>query len=48
MASPIHRIYLLRPKFEELGVAGGRGVPYDSSQLDGITVAFEFGFRRSR
>jgi uncharacterized protein YkwD len=48
MASAIHRKYLLKPRFEELGVAAGRGIPYDASQLDGITVVSEFGFRRLR
>jgi uncharacterized protein YkwD len=46
MASPIHRMYLLKRKFEELGVAAIRGIPYDPTQTDGITVASEFGFRR--
>jgi uncharacterized protein YkwD len=46
--SAVHRIYLLKPKFEELDVAAVRGVPYDDSQTDGITVASEFGFRRAR
>jgi uncharacterized protein YkwD len=48
MDSPIHRMYLLKPKFEELGVAGATGTPIDSNLPDGITVAAEFGFRRAR
>src|SRR4051794_32466999 len=48
MDSPIHRMYLLKPKFEELGVAGVPGTPIDASLPDGITVAAEFGFRRQR
>jgi uncharacterized protein YkwD len=48
MGSAIHRKYLLNPKFEELGVGVVRGVPYDDSHPDGITVASEFGFRRAR
>jgi uncharacterized protein YkwD len=46
--SPKHRIYLLKPKFDELGVIGRRGTPLDPNLPDGITVAAEFGFRRSR
>lgn len=48
MDSTLHRKYLLKRKFEELGVGAMRGVPYSPSQLDGITVAAEFGFRRGR
>jgi uncharacterized protein YkwD len=46
--SPIHRFYLLKPKFDEVGVAGARGTPLDPNLPDGITVAAEFGFRRHR
>jgi uncharacterized protein YkwD len=46
--SPKHRIYLLKPKFDELGVAGRRSTPLDPNLPDGITVAAEFGFRRAR
>src|SRR3954454_17608780 len=46
--SPIHRMYLLKPKFDELGVIGERGTPLDPNVPDGITVAAEFGFRRSK
>jgi uncharacterized protein YkwD len=46
--SPIHRMWLLKPKFAELGVAGARGTPIDPNLPDGITVAAEFGFRRER
>jgi uncharacterized protein YkwD len=45
MESPIHRMFLLKPRFEELGVAGARGTPLDPNLPDGITVASEFGFR---
>jgi len=48
MGSPIHRIYLLKPKFDELGVAGASGTPIDPNLPDGVTVAAEFGFRRQR
>jgi uncharacterized protein YkwD len=47
MDSAIHRMYLLKPRFDELGVAGARGIPIDPDQSDGITVAAEFGFRRN-
>jgi uncharacterized protein YkwD len=47
MNSPEHRKYLLKRKFRDLGVAAVRGVPYDSSQTAGITVASEYGFRDS-
>src|SRR4029077_6767587 len=46
--SPKHRMYLLKPKFDELGVAGNRGTPLDPNLPDGITVAAEFGFRKER
>jgi len=48
MGSPIHRFYLLKPKFDEVGVAGERGTPLDPNLPDGITVAAEFGFRKAR
>ena len=46
--SPIHRKYLFNAKYEELGVGAQRGVPFDASQFDGITVAAEFGVRQAR
>jgi uncharacterized protein YkwD len=46
--SPIHHMYLVKPKFDELGVAGARGTPIDPNLPDGITVAAEFGFRKQR
>jgi hypothetical protein len=46
MESSIHRMYLLKPRFNELGVAGARGTPLDPNLPDGITVASEFGFRK--
>jgi uncharacterized protein YkwD len=48
MGSPIHRMYLLKPKFDELGVAGAPGTPLNPNLPDGITVAAEFGFRKPR
>jgi uncharacterized protein YkwD len=47
MDSAVHRKYLLKRKFEELGVAARRGTPF-TAQIDGITVASEFGFRQLR
>ncbi len=46
--SPIHRFYLLKPKFDEVGVVGARGTPLDPNLPDGVTVAAEFGFRKAR
>jgi uncharacterized protein YkwD len=46
--SPRHRMYLLKPKFDELGVVGRRGTPLDPNLPDGVTVAAEFGFRREK
>jgi uncharacterized protein YkwD len=46
--SPIHRMYLAKPKFNEFGVAGVPGTPIDPNLPDGITVAAEFGFRKER
>lgn len=46
MSSSIHRKYLLKRRFEDLGVAAIRGIPSDPTQTDGITVASEYGFRR--
>jgi uncharacterized protein YkwD len=48
MNSRIHRMWLLKPKLDEVGVAGARGIPLDPNLPDGITVAAEFGFRRQR
>jgi hypothetical protein len=41
-------MYLLKPKFDQLGVAGAHGTPLDPNRPDGVTVAAEFGFRRVR
>ena len=48
MNSPTHRFYLLKAKFDEVGVSGERGTPLDPNLPDGVTVAAEFGFRRPR
>jgi uncharacterized protein YkwD len=48
MGSPIHRMWLLKPKLDEVGVAGNRGTPLDPNLPDGITVAAEFGFRKAK
>jgi hypothetical protein len=47
MVSPEHRKYLLKGRFRDLGVAAARDIPPDPAQLDGITVASEYGFRAS-
>jgi uncharacterized protein YkwD len=46
MNSEIHRMWVLKPKVDELGVAGARGTPLDPDLPEGITVAAEFGFRK--
>jgi uncharacterized protein YkwD len=46
MNSPVHRFWLLRARFRELGVAATPGTPIDPDLPDGITVAAEFGFRQ--
>jgi uncharacterized protein YkwD len=45
MNNPEHRKYLLKGRFRDLGVAAVRGIPYEPTQTDGITVASENGFR---
>jgi uncharacterized protein YkwD len=45
MDSPIHRFYLLKWHFDELGVGAVRGYPDDPSDPNAITVTAEFGFR---
>lgn len=47
MDSLVHRKYLLKPRFRDLGVAAIPGTPYDPAKRDGITVASEYGFRDS-
>jgi uncharacterized protein YkwD len=47
MDSPTHRKYLLKRRFQDLGVAAIRGFPSDPAQTDGVTVASEYGFRDS-
>ena len=46
MGSPPHRANLLRPRFREIGVAAVRGTPVDSSDVNGVTVSSEYGFRK--
>ncbi len=46
MGSPPHRANLLRTRFREIGVAAVRGTPVDSSDLSGVTVSSEYGFRK--
>ena len=48
MDSPAHRANLMRGRFRELGIAAVRGTPYDATDLDGITVSSEYGFRKDR
>jgi uncharacterized protein YkwD len=45
MNSPLHRKYLLKSRFRDLGVAAVRGIPSNPTQTDGVAVASEYGFR---
>jgi cysteine-rich secretory family protein len=45
MNSPPHRENLLRPAFREIGVAALAGTPISSSDLTGVTVSSEYGYR---
>ena len=45
MNSPPHRENLLRPTFRELGVAAVPGTPVSKSDLTGVTVSSEYGYR---
>jgi uncharacterized protein YkwD len=45
MNSPPHRENLLRPTFREIGVAALAGTPVSSSDLTGVTVSSEYGYR---
>ena len=45
MNSPLHRENLLRPTFREIGVAALAGTPVTSSDLTGVTVSSEYGYR---
>jgi uncharacterized protein YkwD len=45
MNSPPHRENLLRPAFREIGVAALTGTPVAESDLTGVTVSSEYGYR---
>ena len=45
MNSPPHRENLLRPRFNEIGIAAVVGTPRSSSDANGVTVSSEYGFR---
>ena len=45
MNSPPHRENLLRPTFREIGLAAVDGTPVSSSDLTGVTVSSEYGYR---
>jgi uncharacterized protein YkwD len=45
MNSPPHRENLLRPDFNEIGIAAVAGTPVDAQDTDGVTVASEYGQR---
>jgi uncharacterized protein YkwD len=45
MNSPPHRENLLRPRFREIGIAAVVGTPEKGSDLTGVTVSSEYGYR---
>jgi uncharacterized protein YkwD len=45
MNSPPHRENLLRPTFREIGIAAVPGTPQSQSDLTGVTVSSEYGYR---
>ena len=45
MNSPPHRENLLRPSFREIGIAAVAGTPVSRSELTGVTVSSEYGYR---
>jgi len=45
MNSPPHRENLLRPTFSEIGIAAVDGTPLSKSDLAGVTVSSEYGYR---
>jgi len=45
MNSPPHRENLLRPTYREIGIAALPGTPVSESDLTGVTVSSEYGFR---
>jgi uncharacterized protein YkwD len=45
MNSPPHRENLLRPTFREIGVAALPGTPENQSDMTGVTVSSEYGYR---
>jgi uncharacterized protein YkwD len=45
MNSPPHRENLLRPSFREIGIAALPGTPESGTDLTGVTVSSEYGYR---
>jgi uncharacterized protein YkwD len=45
MNSPPHRENLLKPSFDEIGIAAVIGTPESSTETDGVTVSSEYGHR---
>jgi uncharacterized protein YkwD len=45
MNSPPHRENLLRPSFREIGIAAVPGTPVSRTDLTGVTVSSEYGYR---
>jgi uncharacterized protein YkwD len=48
MNSPPHRENLLRPRFQEIGIAAVVGTPASRLDQTGVTVSSEYGFRAYR
>ena len=44
--SPIHRVEVLKGKYREMGVSSVRGITDNFPQIEGVTTATEFGFRK--
>ena len=45
MNSPPHRENLLRPSFREIGIAAVPGTPESQTDMTGVTVSSEYGYR---
>jgi uncharacterized protein YkwD len=48
MASPLHRVEVLKPRFRDVGVAAVHGVTDNFPSTDGVTVDVELGFREPK
>jgi uncharacterized protein YkwD len=48
LASPIHRVEVLKGRYREVGIGSVRGITDAFPTTEGVTVAAEFGFRHPR